>query len=110
MVSLKTTGFAVATALAAIAQADYIIDPKTVPKSTRGIITTPDEAIFISQLTVPTATWCQDEKRTCPLICQQTEPRTTLINECDPVRESLTSLLTLTIPEVSLPPRSCILT
>ncbi|OAQ98154.1 hypothetical protein LLEC1_01495 [Akanthomyces lecanii] len=29
--------------------------------------------------------WCRDEKLTCPLICQQTEPRTTLVNDCDPV-------------------------
>ncbi|OAA80981.1 hypothetical protein LEL_00526 [Akanthomyces lecanii RCEF 1005] len=28
--------------------------------------------------------WCRDEKLTCPLICQQTEPRTTLVNDCDP--------------------------
>lgn len=35
---------------------------------------------------MPPDRWCRDEKLTCPLICQQTEPRTTLVNDCDPVR------------------------
>ncbi|XWW95199.1 hypothetical protein V2A60_003153 [Cordyceps javanica] len=65
MVSFKTTGFVAAAALATLAQADYEIDPTTVPFATR-------------------ERWCRDEKLTCPLICQQTEPRTTLVNDCDP--------------------------
>lgn len=36
MVSIKTTGLAAAAALATLAQADYEIDPTTVPISTRG--------------------------------------------------------------------------
>ncbi|OAA62255.1 hypothetical protein ISF_05264 [Cordyceps fumosorosea ARSEF 2679] len=65
MVSFKTTGIVAAAALATLAQADYQIDPSTVPLATR-------------------QRWCRDEKLTCPLICQQTEPRTTLVNDCDP--------------------------
>ncbi|KAM3435663.1 hypothetical protein NHJ13734_005418 [Beauveria thailandica] len=65
MVSFKTTGFVGVAALAAFVQADYYIDPTTVPYATR-------------------ERWCRDEKLTCPMICQQTEPRTTLINDCDP--------------------------
>lgn len=29
--------------------------------------------------------WCMTEKSTCPLICQQTPPGTTLVNDCDAV-------------------------
>ncbi|TQV96445.1 hypothetical protein IF1G_05028 [Cordyceps javanica] len=36
MVSFKTTGFVAAAALATLAQADYEIDPTTVPFATRG--------------------------------------------------------------------------
>lgn len=36
MVSLKTTGLVAVTALATLAKADYVIDPTTVPQSTRG--------------------------------------------------------------------------
>ncbi|KAJ6782180.1 hypothetical protein PWT90_03612 [Aphanocladium album] len=57
MVSFRTTGLVAAAALATFVQADYEIDP--------------------------TSRWCRDEKLTCPLICQQTEPRTTIVNDCD---------------------------
>ncbi|KAI0007616.1 hypothetical protein F4779DRAFT_496714 [Xylariaceae sp. FL0662B] len=46
-------------------RADYVIDPDSVSLTVRD-------------------KWCQDEKATCPLICQQTPPGTTLINTCDP--------------------------
>ncbi|KAL0935164.1 uncharacterized protein CTRU02_209755 [Colletotrichum truncatum] len=65
MPSFKSTLFAAAAAFVATAQADYAIDPKTVPRATR-------------------VQWCADEVRTCPIICQQVEPRTTLVNTCDP--------------------------
>ncbi|TDZ20571.1 hypothetical protein C8034_v007962 [Colletotrichum sidae] len=64
MPSFKCTVFAVAAAFAATAQADYIIDPTTVPLSLR-------------------RAWCQDQTNTCPIICQQTEPRTTQVNTCN---------------------------
>ncbi|KAF4818840.1 hypothetical protein CGCSCA5_v004839 [Colletotrichum siamense] len=64
MPSFKSTVFAAAAAFVAAAQADYVIDPKSVPLATR-------------------KAWCQDETNTCPIICQQVEPRTTLVNDCD---------------------------
>ncbi|KAI0126540.1 hypothetical protein BJ170DRAFT_410152 [Xylariales sp. AK1849] len=64
MFSLKTI-LAAATLLASTVRADYVIDPDTVPLSTREY-------------------WCTNEESTCPLICQQTEPGTTLVNTCDP--------------------------
>ncbi|ODA79482.1 hypothetical protein RJ55_05075 [Drechmeria coniospora] len=51
--------------LASVAQADYSIDPKSVSASIR-------------------QAWCQSERATCPIICQQTGPGTTLVNTCDP--------------------------
>ncbi|QPG95222.1 hypothetical protein C2857_007866 [Epichloe festucae Fl1] len=66
MPSLRATVLAAAAAsLSAVANADYNIDPSSVPISNR-------------------RNWCTQEKSTCPLICQQTEPRTTLVNTCDP--------------------------
>ncbi|PHH92115.1 hypothetical protein CDD83_8878 [Cordyceps sp. RAO-2017] len=64
MLSLRSTVVATVVALAAVAQADYQVEPSSVPISTR-------------------QAWCANEKNTCPLICQQMEPRTTLVNECD---------------------------
>ncbi|KAI1463985.1 uncharacterized protein F4812DRAFT_218457 [Daldinia caldariorum] len=56
---------AAAVLLASSVQADYVIDPDSV------------------SLTIKTS-WCKSETSTCPLICQQTPPGTTLVNECDP--------------------------
>lgn len=64
MPSLKNTLF-VATAVMFGVTADYVINPDSVDQSTRD-------------------SWCSDELATCPLICAQTEPGTTLTNECDP--------------------------
>lgn len=69
MPSFRTAVLAVAAAFSTLANADYVIDPNSVPLSTRNY-------------------WCEQEKTTCPLICQQTEPRTTIDNSCDP--ETLT--------------------
>ncbi|KAK0391637.1 hypothetical protein NLU13_1136 [Sarocladium strictum] len=69
MPSLRSSALAVAMAFAAIAHADYNIDPESVPLSKR-------------------QQWCQSETSTCPIICQQVEPRTTLVNDCEP--ETLT--------------------
>ncbi|OLN81763.1 hypothetical protein CCHL11_06929 [Colletotrichum chlorophyti] len=66
MLSFKSTLFAVAAAFVATAHADYSINITAVPLSTR-------------------KAWCQDELNTCPIICQQVEPRTYLVNTCDPV-------------------------
>jgi hypothetical protein len=68
MPSFKSTVLAVAAALVATVQADYYIEPSSVPLSTR-------------------QTWCKSEKSTCPIICQQVEPYTTLTNTCDPVSQ-----------------------
>ncbi|KAI1774745.1 hypothetical protein F4818DRAFT_71949 [Hypoxylon cercidicola] len=46
-------------------RADYVIDPSSVSLANRN-------------------NWCQSEKSTCPLICQQTTPGGTLVNDCDP--------------------------
>ncbi|KAF6832479.1 hypothetical protein CPLU01_06162 [Colletotrichum plurivorum] len=64
MPSFKSTFFALAAAFVATAQADYTIDPKSVPLATR-------------------KAWCANQKNTCPIICQQVEPRTTLVNDCN---------------------------
>jgi hypothetical protein len=65
MPSLRTVvTAATALALASIASADYSIDPESVPLKTR-------------------ERWCQDQKYTCPMLCQQVKPGTTLVNECD---------------------------
>jgi len=64
MPSFKSTFF-VATAVMFGVRADYYIDPNTVDQATRD-------------------SWCSDELATCPLICAQTDPGTTLTNDCDP--------------------------
>ncbi|KAI1656961.1 hypothetical protein F4813DRAFT_390302 [Daldinia decipiens] len=56
---------AAALLLVSSVQADYVIDPSSV------------------SLTIRTS-WCQSEKSTCPIICSQTPPGTTLVNDCDP--------------------------
>lgn len=66
MLSLKTTVLAAVTLLASSVQGDYYIDPSSVSLSIR-------------------QSWCQQELVTCPLICKQTSPGTTLTNTCDPV-------------------------
>lgn len=70
MPSLRSTVLAVASAsLAAVANADYYVDPDSVPLSQR-------------------QAWCRNEIQTCPVICEQTGGRNTKVNECDP--ETLT--------------------
>jgi len=56
---------AVAAVFSSVAQADYVINPKSVPLSTR-------------------QAWCASELSSCPIICQQFPPGTTLVNKCDP--------------------------
>ncbi|KAJ9151861.1 hypothetical protein NKR23_g2584 [Pleurostoma richardsiae] len=65
MPSLRTAVLAFAAALFATVQADYVIDPTSVPLSTR-------------------KQWCTSEESTCPIICEQTPPYSTLVNTCDP--------------------------
>jgi hypothetical protein len=65
MVSLRSVLFAATTALVSVVSADYIVDPNSVPLTTR-------------------RRWCQDQTSTCPILCQQVPPGTTLVNECDP--------------------------
>ncbi|KAK5992493.1 hypothetical protein PT974_05900 [Cladobotryum mycophilum] len=60
----RSAVLAVAAVFTSVAQADYQIDPKTVPLSTR-------------------QAWCDSEKSVCPIICQQFPPGTTLVNQCD---------------------------
>ena len=69
MPSFKSTVLAVAAVLVASVNADYYVAPDSVPLSLR-------------------KNWCQSERSTCPIICQQTPPHTTLTNTCDP--ETLT--------------------
>jgi len=72
MFSLKTSVTVVATGLFAmtarvVSQATYVIDPNSVPLSTR-------------------ETWCQSQQTACPLLCLQLpgESSTTEANDCDP--------------------------
>lgn len=65
MLSFKSTTFFLAAAIAAVAKADYIIDPDSVDKPIRD-------------------NWCQSELDTCPLICYQVSDGAPLVNDCDP--------------------------
>ncbi|KAI0107827.1 hypothetical protein GGR51DRAFT_515153 [Nemania sp. FL0031] len=67
MVSLNAV-LASATLLLSSAQAQeqYTIDPSSVPLSTRD-------------------NWCDQEKSTCPIICQQVPPGGFQVNDCDPM-------------------------
>ncbi|KAH7027620.1 uncharacterized protein B0I36DRAFT_364800 [Microdochium trichocladiopsis] len=65
MPSLRSSVLALATIVASVARADYYIDPDSVALSIR-------------------TSWCQSELSTCPIICQQYPPGTTLVNTCDP--------------------------
>ncbi|KOS21651.1 hypothetical protein ESCO_005114 [Escovopsis weberi] len=55
---------ATAALFGSVAQADYVIDPKTVPLSTR-------------------QAWCASELATCPLICEQFSNGNPKTNACD---------------------------
>lgn len=66
MPSLKFTLLAAAAALVSTVRADYYIDPSSVSLSLRQY-------------------WCSSEISTCPIICAQTKPFSTLTNTCDPV-------------------------
>ncbi|KAK6821001.1 hypothetical protein PG990_012983 [Apiospora arundinis] len=65
MPSFKTAAVAVATMLVAAVQADYVIDPSSVPMSSRRY-------------------WCDSEIATCPIICEQTSSGKPITNTCDP--------------------------
>ncbi|KAL7939719.1 hypothetical protein V8C35DRAFT_14390 [Trichoderma chlorosporum] len=64
MVSFKSAVVAATMAFASVAQG-YSIDPNSVPLSTR-------------------QNWCASETSTCPIICQQTTSKPTIVNDCDP--------------------------
>ncbi|CAK7564400.1 MAG: hypothetical protein SEPTF4163_002290 [Sporothrix epigloea] len=64
MPSLKIAILAVATALVSTVRADYYIEPDSVSLSLRQY-------------------WCSSEISTCPIICAQTAPFSTLTNTCD---------------------------
>ena len=66
MPSLKIAILAVATALVSTVRADYYIEPDSVSLSLRQY-------------------WCSSEISTCPIICAQTAPFSTLTNTCDAV-------------------------
>ncbi|KAL7949696.1 hypothetical protein V8C42DRAFT_219040 [Trichoderma barbatum] len=65
MVSFKSAVIAATMAFVSIAKAGYNIDPDSVPLLTR-------------------ENWCNTEMSTCPIICQQTTSKKTLVNDCDP--------------------------
>ncbi|KAI0473793.1 hypothetical protein GGR56DRAFT_649007 [Xylariaceae sp. FL0804] len=64
MLSLRSV-LAAAALFASAVQADYVIDPNSVPLATR-------------------QQWCTSELSTCPLICEQTPPGGYSVNSCDP--------------------------
>ncbi|KAM5355200.1 hypothetical protein ACJ41O_001846 [Fusarium nematophilum] len=65
MPSLRTTILAVAASCVAVVNADYVIDPDSVPLDQRKV-------------------WCTTQKESCPLICEQTGDGGTKVNSCDP--------------------------
>jgi hypothetical protein len=80
MPSLRTIVLATAASAVTLVNADYVIDPESVPLSLRKV-------------------WCQNEIETCPMICGQTSKGDTKVNECNPVSlivESWTSRHRLT--------------
>ncbi len=74
MPSLKLSLLAVTATLFSAARADYYINPDSV-------------ALIIRK------SWCTSEISTCPIICEQVAPYSTLVNTCDPVRTRPASLL-----------------
>jgi hypothetical protein len=78
MPSLKLTVLAVAAALVSAVRADYYISPDSVSLSLRQY-------------------WCSSEISTCPIICAQTKPFSTLTNTCDPVSFFSSSLRSLCV-------------
>ncbi|KAI1421308.1 hypothetical protein F5Y12DRAFT_768553 [Xylaria sp. FL1777] len=67
MPSLKTVLATATLLLSSVrAQEQYVIDPDSVPLSTRD-------------------NWCQQEKSTCPIICDQVPPGGYQVNDCDPM-------------------------
>ena len=83
MLTVRSTVLAAAAALVTFARADYYVVPSSVPLSLRGMYISPIPNLI--PLTPGTEAWCSDEKSTCPLICEQVQPGTTLVNQCDPV-------------------------
>lgn len=87
MPSLGATVVAVVATLAAVGQADYSIEPSSVPLSTR-------------------EDWCTHKMSTCPLICMQLEPGPPIVNEdqltygclCGNNKQPNVSEHTLTLP------------
>ncbi|KAG8667441.1 hypothetical protein FPOAC2_12605 [Fusarium poae] len=65
MPSLRTIVLATAASAVTLVNADYVIDPESVPLSLRKV-------------------WCQNEIETCPMICGQTSKGDTKVNECNP--------------------------
>ncbi|KAI3399957.1 hypothetical protein diail_5113 [Diaporthe ilicicola] len=65
MPSFRTASLAAAAVFVAAVQADYMIDPSSVPLSTR-------------------KSWCQSEISTCPSICQDQSDTGAQVNTCDP--------------------------
>ncbi|KAK4116727.1 hypothetical protein N656DRAFT_775065 [Canariomyces notabilis] len=63
MVSFRSTLLALASVIAVTA--DYVINPDSVPLSTR-------------------ISWCNDQKSSCPKICLQTTTGQPIVNDCDP--------------------------
>ncbi|OBS19655.1 hypothetical protein FPOA_11380 [Fusarium poae] len=65
MPSLRTIVLATTASAVTLVNADYVIDPESVPLSLRKV-------------------WCQNEIETCPMICGQTSKGDTKVNECNP--------------------------
>ncbi|KAH6959074.1 hypothetical protein HG530_009678 [Fusarium avenaceum] len=65
MPSFRTIVLAVAASAVTVVNADYVIDPNSVPLATRRF-------------------WCDNEVETCPMICEQSSKGDTKVNECDP--------------------------
>lgn len=61
----RSTALAVATSFAVLAQAQYEINPDDININIRNV-------------------WCKNQEETCPKICEQSKPGTTIVNECDP--------------------------
>lgn len=83
----RSTVLAAATSCFAVVQAQYKIDPESVDINQRGKAQAPRRMPLFASMSTNSLleVWCRNQKETCPKICEQTEPQTTLVNDCDAV-------------------------
>lgn len=85
MPSLRTIVLGVAASAVTLVNADYVIDPDSVPLSQRSKLNSSTSNITRLSADHKIEVWCQNEIETCPMICGQTSKGETKVNECNPV-------------------------